>query len=102
MVPMLHPPCYFTANFLHLQADTARVVWSWNSRDPPSPSQINQHEHQGTTSLNLLGGLNEERQDPSGASSFVIRNENVRLQLLFLTLSSSAEGSNQLLPTSIL
>jgi len=71
---------------LNVESDTARVVWSWNPRDPISPSQINQHEYQGTTSLNLLGGLNE-RQDPSGAASFVIRNENVCLLLLhFLTL----------------
>ena len=86
------PACtitFFTTYFLFVpvQSDTARVVWSWNSRDPSSPSQINQHEYQGTTSLNLLGGLNE-RQDPSGAASFVIRNENVCLLLLhFLTLA---------------
>ena len=65
--------------FIRMQADTARVVWSWNPRDPSSPSQISQHEYQGTTSLNLLGGLNEERQDPSGAASFVMRNENASL-----------------------
>ena len=62
---------------LLLQADTSRVLWSWSSADPSSPSDITQHENQGTTSLNLLGGLNEPREDRSGAESFVIRNENV-------------------------
>ena len=60
-----------------MQADTSRVVWSWSFADPSSLSDITQHENQGTTSLNLLGGLNEPREDRSGAASFVIRNENV-------------------------
>ena len=60
-----------------MQADTSRVVWSWSFVDPSALSDITQHENQGTTSLNLLGGLNEPREDRSGAASFVIRNENV-------------------------
>ena len=67
-----------TSNFL-VQADTSRVIWSWSSVDPSSPSDITQHKNQGTTSLNLLGGLNEPREDRSGAASFVIRNENVSI-----------------------
>ena len=68
-----------------MQADTSRVVWSWSSANPSSPSVITQHENQGTTSLNLLGGLNEPREDRSGAVSFVIRNENVSVVQLAWT-----------------
>ena len=38
-----------------------------------------QHEFQGHTSLNLLGGLNEEYRDPPDAASFIIRSENVQI-----------------------
>ena len=68
---------YVSNNNFLVQADTSRVIWSWSSVDPSSPSDITQHENQGTTSLNLLGGLNEPREEQSGAASFVIRNENV-------------------------
>ena len=74
----------FTAAIVSIimQADTSRVVWSWSLSDPPSPSAITQHSNQGTTSLNLLGGLNEVRQDRDGTASFAIRNENVRGYML--------------------
>jgi len=61
---------------LNIEADTSRVVWSWSPSDPPSPSAITQHSNQGATSLNLLGGLNEGRQERNGTASFTIRNDN--------------------------
>ena len=79
MIIMAIQTVYVSNNYSLVQADTSRVIWSWSSLDPSSQSDITQHENQGTTSLNLLGGLNEPRQDRSEAASFVIRNENVSI-----------------------
>ena len=61
-----------------LQADTARVVWSWHSEDPADLDSIQFHEFMGSTSVNLLGGLNVDREDPPDTNSFIVRNENVQ------------------------
>lgn len=60
-----------------LQADTARVIWSYHSNDPTSDSGIPEHEAKGSASLNLLGGLAEERVEPN-SQDFSILVNNVR------------------------
>ncbi len=59
-----------------IQADTARVIWSYRSSDPTSESDIRGHEVAGSTSLNLLGGLPQERVEPNSAD-FTILTSNV-------------------------
>ena len=65
--------CYMT------QEETARVVWSYHYQDPANsdPSLVLQHSHQGSRSLNLLGGLREVPEEPADAQSFIIQNHNV-------------------------
>ena len=62
-----------------MQPETARVVWSWHSEDPTAPDLITQHQFQGSLSLNLLGGLNEDREIPSDTETFTINVENVSI-----------------------
>ena len=61
------------------QEETARVVWSYHYQDPANsdPSLVLQHSHQGSRSLNLLGGLREVPEEPADAQSFIIQNHNV-------------------------
>ena len=62
------------------QFGTARVIWSYHSQDPSSsdPSQpFTRHEHQGSVSLNLLGGPRSIFQEPETITSFNITNINV-------------------------
>ncbi len=61
---------------LNIEHDTSRVVWSWHSSDPTDEDSIPQHEFQGTTSINLLGGLNEDFTDPPSSDSFTINYNN--------------------------
>ncbi len=68
---------YFYKVYLPLQADTSRVVWSWHSSDPSDVDSIPQHQFQGTTSINLLGGLNKDFTDPLDSDSFTINFNNV-------------------------
>ncbi len=62
-----------------LQADTSRVVWAYHSRDPSSEEELRdlQHQRMGSASLNLLGGLNEDRVEEN-TGTFFIRSDNVR------------------------
>ena len=61
-----------------VQADTSRVVWAYHSLDPVSVTSLGslRHQRQGSISLNLLGGSNEDRV-VNNIDSFVIANENV-------------------------
>ena len=54
------------------------MVWSYNSNDPSSFSQLAEliHEKKGSSSLNLLGGLSEDHVE-SDNESIQILNENV-------------------------
>ena len=65
------------APVLSLQADTARVIWSWGETDPASETGLTQHIRQGGTVINLLGGLNEDAQQADNV--FEIRNSNVSM-----------------------
>ena len=67
-----------SSKLFSLQADTSRVVWSYHSHDPSSEEELRslQHERKGSASLNLLGGLNEDRVEEN-SGSFTILNENV-------------------------
>ncbi|XP_064399035.1 DBH-like monooxygenase protein 2 homolog [Halichondria panicea] len=65
-------------NDLNIEADTARVIWSYRSSDPTSESDIRGHEVAGSTSLNLLGGLPQERVEPNSAD-FTILTSNVTI-----------------------
>ena len=72
-----------TCNHLSVQTDTARVVWAYHSRDPESEDELAllEHERKGSASLNLLGGLNEERV-VEDSQSFTILNDNVSSKTL--------------------
>ena len=52
-------------------------MWSWNDQDPVNgvPSF---HTSQGSTPVNLLGGLVNQPQDPSDAQNLTIGVNNVR------------------------
>ena len=54
-------------------------MWAYHSRDPSTEDGLGslQHEQMGYSSLNLLGGLNEERIEGTGSTSFTILNDNV-------------------------
>ena len=69
-----------------VQADTARIVWSYHSEDPSDPSNIDRHEKKGSASLNLLGGLNTVEKDREGSQSFLIANENVSAKNKFMAV----------------
>ena len=66
-----------TLHFPWWQADTSQVVWSWHSDDPADPNSVPFHQHFGTTSLNLLGGLNNPPPEPADSDSFIIASINV-------------------------
>ena len=62
-----------------MQADTSYIVWSYHSQDPTGPNTIPRHEFQGSVTLNLLGGLTEDREEPPDTDSFTIAVENVSI-----------------------
>ena len=68
-------------SYIVLQADTAKVIWAYHSVDPVSLRGLGslRHQQMGSTSLNLLGGTNDER-NITNTSFFVISNENVRTE----------------------
>lgn len=57
-------------------------MWAYHSLDPTITSEEDlgtlQHERKGSASLNLLGGLNDDRVEEEG-SSFTILNDDVSL-----------------------
>ena len=59
------------------QADTARVIWSFNPSDPTSSGMFSRHTQQGSASLNLLGGLPSSTPDPDDLMTYDILVENV-------------------------
>lgn len=71
-------------SLFYVKADTSRVVWAYHSRDPSSEEELMslQHEQMGSASLNLLGGLNEDRVEES-SDSFTILNDDVRKRTVF-------------------
>ena len=87
--------CIFTLlatkqiTYSHLpQANTARVIFSWNDVDPTMPdgSDAMQHTTRGSASLNLLGGLSDPPPEPSDTRSFAFTVNNVRLFLLLFVV----------------
>ena len=60
-------------------------MWSWHSSDPEDAASVLQHQFEGTTSLNLLGGLNNPPPIPPDSDSFTITMESVSsmLKLIF-------------------
>ena len=63
---------------LLFQADTSRVIWAYHSLDPSNDNSLGslRHEKMGSVSLNLLGGNNEDRIEPS-TDFFILNNDNV-------------------------
>ena len=66
-----------------MQADTSRVVWSFQANDPTDPlgNTAMFHDHMGVSSLNLLGGLTNAPADPNDVQSFDIGVTNVRKKI---------------------
>ena len=60
-----------------MQADTARVIWSFHPFDPISPEILSMHTHQGSVSLNLLGGVVPTAPDPDDLQTFDALVDNV-------------------------
>ena len=62
-----------------VQANTARVIFSWNDNDPTTPdgSDAMQHMVRGSASLNLLGGLTDPPPEPADTRSFTFTVNNV-------------------------
>ena len=65
---------------VYLQAETARVIWSF--RDAPDPSSQDLmfsdiHSRKGSVSLNLLGGLPDAAPDPQDLEYYDITVNNV-------------------------
>ena len=85
--PPLPWSCVQSCNNLHTtysylpQANTARVVFSWNDVDPTMPDGSDAMYHgttgRGSASLNLLGGLPDPPPDPSDTRSFTFTVNNV-------------------------
>ena len=53
-----------------IQADTARVIWSFHPSDPTSSGMLSMHTKQGSVSLNLLGGLPSSTPDPDDLMTY--------------------------------
>ena len=69
------------------QTSTDRVVWSFAASDPPNPDGQGaaQHIHQGSRSINLIGGLaGEANPTPVDADYYDARVTNVSLYCLSL------------------
>ena len=62
-----------------MQANTARVIFSWNDNDPTTPdgSDAMRHMVRGSISINLLGGLPDPPPEPSDTRSFTFTVNNV-------------------------
>ncbi len=56
------------------QADTSRVVYSWNPSDPAGPETPSYHgaNRRGSVSLNLRGGLVDPPELPDDVATFTI------------------------------
>ena len=56
-----------------MQASTSRVVWSYHTNDPtdPSGSDAMRHIHQGSQSVNFLGGTTSVDRDSLEGESFL-------------------------------
>ena len=52
------------------------MLWSYHSSDPINGNVL-RHQHKGSKSINLLGGLENVRSVPSDSKSFFVRNHNV-------------------------
>ena len=63
-----------------MQTATARVVWSFRASDPADStgSTAEAHDHKGSLSLNLLGGLRDSPPTPDDMQSFDLAVSNVR------------------------
>jgi len=60
-----------------MQADTARVIWSFHPSDPISPETPLMHTHQGSVSLNLLGGVVPPASEPDDLQTYDVLADNV-------------------------
>lgn len=62
-----------------MQAETARVVWSFSRNDPEDPlgETAQFHDYQGSVSLNLLGGLSNPPKQPDNMEFFDLTVTNV-------------------------
>ena len=65
--------------YLHPQFETTYVVWSWRDDDPVNEAPL-QHQAQGSTVVNLRGGLVNPPRDPPDTQNFTIAVNNVRIQ----------------------
>ena len=82
---LIFPDMVQSCNNLHTtyshlpQANTARVIFSWNDVDPtmPNGSDAMRHTTRSLASLNLLGGLPDPPPVPSDTRSFTFRVNNV-------------------------
>ena len=65
---------------VYLQAETARVIWSFNDAPDPSSQDLtfsDIHSRKGSVSLNLLGGLPDAAPDPQDLEYYDITVNNV-------------------------
>ena len=63
-----------------MQAETARVIWSYHNSDPSSSDTsqpLDPHDEKGTRSLNLLGGPRSTFEEPETITSFNVSNDEV-------------------------
>ena len=71
-------------------------MWSYHSQDPASEEELAtlQHERMGASSLNFLGGLDEERVE-EGTQSFSLLSDNVSIiqHPLYVVLSVGLAGT---------
>ena len=94
-------------NFFATQANTARVVFSWNENDPANDDPENGSVYHGfinhgSASLNLLGGLIDMPPEPPAntVGFFNITVDNVRSAiyrrrfLMYITTSTNRMFSN--------
>ncbi|RDD43175.1 DBH-like monooxygenase protein 1-like protein [Trichoplax sp. H2] len=66
---------------LPLEGGTTRLIWSYHSSDPVSPTIITKHQKQGTRSVNLFHTIPEADKPsmPNDTQSFTIINTNVSI-----------------------
>ena len=64
---------------MYIQAETARVIWSFHDTDPSSQDLMfsDIHSRKGSVSLNLLGGLPDAAPDPQDLEYYDVTVENV-------------------------